>query len=486
MITWMQRHKKYLIVTVWVSVIAFVSAGFIGWGAYDFNLARSSSVAKVGERTISKQVFSRSYANYFEYYNSAVYNGELTQEEAQKVGLDKGVLDILIDEAVLLNFADEMGITVLDNEVIEAITADENFYENGSFNKDLYRTALRNAGFKPAEYEEVIKKQVTLNKLYAIVMNFPVTELEKEILGSAMFMEDRLLVSTVTVDDSEIKISENETKAHWDMYKDNFLTEKVYNFESIFVPLSKESLSEEDIKAYYEEVKYFYKDSEDRLLDYAAAKKDVEKALRTKNAEQDALKTYLAFKKGEKSAQKNVTVTESSSDYNVSLFSDAVVGEVLRPVQKGNGWEVLKLVSINAPTLKTYEDAKEQVLAVLKANKRVELLSQKSQARLKLFKGSDLGFVTRGEKNITGLTSDQSAQFINTVFSSKEKRGYVILGDKAYLYNIAEQRLPSEKRLKENDLDLENTVRRIRETEMRQKLINTLKPRYKIEQYYKG
>ena len=37
MITWMQKHRKYLVVTIWVSTIAFVGAGFVGWGAYDLN-----------------------------------------------------------------------------------------------------------------------------------------------------------------------------------------------------------------------------------------------------------------------------------------------------------------------------------------------------------------------------------------------------------------------------------------------------------------
>ncbi|WP_245821627.1 SurA N-terminal domain-containing protein, partial [Campylobacter vulpis] len=27
MLTWMQHHKKYLVVTIWISVIAFVGAG---------------------------------------------------------------------------------------------------------------------------------------------------------------------------------------------------------------------------------------------------------------------------------------------------------------------------------------------------------------------------------------------------------------------------------------------------------------------------
>ncbi|MDR1615121.1 MAG: peptidylprolyl isomerase [Campylobacteraceae bacterium] len=483
MITWMQRHKKYLIVTVWISVIAFVAAGFIGWGAYDFNLTRSSSKAKVGAHTISKQAFQRTYDNYFNYYNNERFNGELTEELAKNVGLDELVLNVLIDEAILLNLADELGITVSDSDIIELITTNENFQVNGSFNKDIYYLALQNSGLKPASYEEMLKKQAVLNKLYSIVMNFPVTELEKEILGAAMFMEDRLSIAAVTVSDNELKIDENEIKTYWEMSKNSFLTEKVYNFETIFVPLSKEKLSEDDIKVHYEEVKYFYKDSEDRVLEYAEVKKDVEKALRIKNTEQEALKTYLSFKKGERISEKNITVKESSGDYDTSLFSDISINEVLRPIQKDDGWEILKLTSIDMPSPKSYEEAKAQIISILKANKKVELLAQKSLSRLNSFKGTDLGFVTRDEDNITGLTTDQSRQFINTVFNSKDKKGYVMLGDKAYLYNILEQRLPNSNTLAQNDKDLENAIKQIRELEIRQKLINTLKSRYKIQLY---
>jgi peptidyl-prolyl cis-trans isomerase D len=486
MITWMQRRKKYLIVTIWISVIAFVGAGFIGWGAYDFNLARSSSVAKVGKHTISNQLFSRTYANLFNEYNANNFNGELTQEQAKELGLETEVLNRLIDQALLLNFADELGITALDSDVLELITTNKDFYDNGTFSKNIYRSVLQNLGFKPSEYEEMLKTGITLNKLYSTIMNFPVSEIEKEILGSVMFMEDRLSITAVTVDDNEIKIGEDEIKSYWDISKDNFLTEKVYRFESVFVPLSKNRLNEDDIKAYYEETKYFYKDSEDRILDYAAAKKDIEKALRIENAKKDALRTYLSFKKGEITADKNITVKGSSSEYDISLFNELSNGEVLQPIQKDNGWEILKLVSMDLPAPKAYEDARAQVLDILKANKRTELLVQKSQARLNVFKGNDLGFVTRDTSNITGLTSEQSRQFIGNVFGSKEKRGYVILSDKAYLYNIVEQKLPSGDKLKQNDLNLDNTMRRIREYEILQKLINTLSQKYKIERYYKG
>lgn len=168
MITWMQRHRKYLVITIWVSVIAFVGAGFVGWGAYDFNTDRSSSVAKVGERKITVSEFQMAYGNYFSYYNM-LFNGQLTQERAEQMGLDKIVLENLINEALLLNYAKDLGFVVLDSDIKEMLVNDENFHTNGAFDKDLYYRLLQNARVTPKAYEESLKKQVLLNKLNAIL-----------------------------------------------------------------------------------------------------------------------------------------------------------------------------------------------------------------------------------------------------------------------------------------------------------------------------
>ncbi|MDR3345811.1 MAG: peptidylprolyl isomerase, partial [Campylobacteraceae bacterium] len=410
MITWMQHHKKYLIITIWISVIAFVGAGFVGWGAYDFNLGRTSSVAKVGNHQISIQSFQTTYSSYFNYYNSAVYNGELTDELAKQIGLNGAVLNALIDEAILVNFADDMGIIALDSDVLDLITSDEKFQINGSFSKDVYYRVLQNSGFKPSDYEEMLKKQAVLNKVYSVVMDLPVSELEKEVLGSAMFMQDRLSVATITVENSEISISDNETESFWETNKNNFLSEKVYYFESIFIPSSTDKLSDEDIRAYWEEIKYFYKDSDEKVLDYDVVKAQVEAALRLKNAEKDALKTYLAFKKGESAAQKNITVKESTIEYDVSAFQTLSTGDVLTPVKKDNGYEVLKLTRVALPAPKTYEEAKAQVYASLQENKRSQLLVERAQARLALFSGKDVGFVGMSDQNVAGLAKEQSSQ----------------------------------------------------------------------------
>ena len=107
MLSWMQKHKKYLVVTIWVSTIAFVGAGFVGWGAYDLNSNRATSVAKVGHRNISVQELQQKYDRLYQYYNN-VFEGKLTQEKAEELGLENAALQAAIQENLLLNFADDI------------------------------------------------------------------------------------------------------------------------------------------------------------------------------------------------------------------------------------------------------------------------------------------------------------------------------------------------------------------------------------------
>ncbi|MDR3177760.1 MAG: SurA N-terminal domain-containing protein [Campylobacteraceae bacterium] len=484
----MQRHKKYLIITIWISVIAFVGAGFVGWGALDLNLSRSSSVAKVGNHNIDVSLFQRVYTNAFNYYNSVKFNGELTEETAQEMGLGREVLNRLVDETIFLNFADELGMIALDEDVIDFITKDANFQSNGTFNKELYYRSLQTMGLKPSDFEEMIKRQVVLNKVYSILFSLPATPTEKEIFGSAMFLQDKLSIATVSVEDKEVSISDNETKTFWEINKNNFLTEKIYFFDRVFIPVSKEKLNEEDIKAYWEETKYFYKDANDNIADYESVKSKAEAALRLKNiTESDVYKTtYVAFKAGEIAAQNNISVKESSAEYNTEIFQTLSVNDVLPPIKKDDGYEILKLTNIAFPEPKAYENAKTQVETILKANKKSQLLTQKAQARLDVFSGVDVGFVGMDAQNISGFTKEQTSVIIGNIFNSKNKRGYVIVGDKAFLYDITDQKLPDDNRLADNDIVITEVVKEVKNAEILQEIVKLLKSRYKIEQYYRG
>ncbi len=335
------------------------------------------------------------------------------------------------------------------------------------------------------EYEELLKKNVILNKVNN-VFNLPATQNEKELFGTALFLEDKISLSTIRVADSDISLSDNETLTYWEVNKNSFLTEKEYEFDVVFVPASKNELKEEDIKAHYEEIKYFFKDKDEKILDYDKVKSQVENDLRLKLAENDALKVYLDFKKGDIEAQKSITIKESSNEYDINEFQTASVGDVIKPIKKNDGYEILKLTKISFPAPKSYEDAKNDVEKALMAMKKSELLNSRAQARVTIFEGKDIGYIDRNDRSVDNLNSDESSQLVNKIFGSKEKYGYLILNDKAVLYKITDQQLPDDEVIANNGQIINQMIEQIKANEITSVLIKELRNRYKITQYIQG
>ncbi|MFV0480806.1 MAG: SurA N-terminal domain-containing protein [Campylobacteraceae bacterium] len=482
MLTWMQYHKKYLIITIWVSVIAFVGAGFVGWGSLDFS-KKSSSIAKVGDRLVSVEDYQQSYQSTFNRINMENFGGQLTQEMAEQFGLRSLVVNNLINEALLYNFADSLGLSVVDSDVVDYLLNTPEFKnDKGVFDKELYLNILRQNRIEPSAYENSLKKQILLNRVISITY-LPALPGEVDAIGAALLLKDRVSISRIAIDEKDIKITDEEAKTFWQGKQASYLTEKSYEFDKIFVPASTKELSEDDIKAHYEKTKYLYKDVDEKILDFEVAKPLIEKDLRLENANSDALTAFLNFKKGELNATSSVTIKESTPDYNVAEFQTVSVGDVLRPIKKDNGYEILKLTKINFPTPKSYEDSYKQVIAELKEQKRVQLLTQVAESRLSVFSGNDIGFITKNSKNIGTLSEQESTQLVQKIFGSKDKKGFMLTQKEAILYAITDQKFPSEEEIKEN-IDLLNyNVERIKNSEVLENLIIKLRAQYKIEQY---
>ena len=125
MIDWMQKHKKWLIITIWISTIAFIAAGMVGWGSYSFNLDQGV-VARVGDIKISQKQYDMQFRQLFNQYNSG---GDLDLQKAKEMGLDELALSQVIQKALLQNFAQDLGIYVSNEEISSEIAKIEVFQE---------------------------------------------------------------------------------------------------------------------------------------------------------------------------------------------------------------------------------------------------------------------------------------------------------------------------------------------------------------------
>ena len=485
MITWMQRHKKYLVVTIWISTIAFVGAGFVGWGAYDLNRDRAASVAKVGKRAISVQEFQSTYASHYNFYNNLL-GGKLTQEQAEQMGLDKIVMNTLINQTLMLNYADEIGLMVTKEEIKEHLKKTPSFQSDGVFNKDLYYSVLKANRINPNDYESNVAKEILRTKLETLFKLSP-SQKEIELFTSAFFMEDRLAVATVTLEPNEVAITEDAIKAFWEKNKGKYLTQKSYTLDILNIPSSQAKFDDKALEELYNQEKHNYTAADGKLLSFEEAKPKLLVDLRLKNDKKVALESFLAFKKGEVSATETKVISDNDTLFPLDKIQIAAQNEVLKPVIINDRYAVIKVKEIKLPEPMTYEMAKKSASIDLMSELKNTTLEKKAQAKLDNFSGTDIGFVSRDTvKSIAGLDEAKSAEFLSYVFDNTTKKGYKIIDNKALVFEILEQKLLNKEKAKQYVSLISENVSQVKQAELNQNLIKKLAAEYKVEQYNKG
>ncbi|BAF70141.1 peptidylprolyl isomerase [Nitratiruptor sp. SB155-2] len=489
MISWMQKHKKYLVITIWISTIAFVGAGFVGWGAYKYGSA-SDAVAEVGNEKITLKEFQQRYANVYNYYNKML-QGKLDQEQAKKMGLDKMVLNELIQEALLENYAHDLGLIVTDEEVAQKIASMKVFWQNGHFEKSLYNKLLQQNRIKPKDFEQSIRKELLLNKLHQALLYSKPLQLEFDTMASALFMGDKIEYTVLTDKDIDVTVTRTELKKYYDKHKNEYKTAPKYDLSIIEMPIKHFKVSEEELKSYYKQNRLKYKDANGKILPFDKAKKQVMHDLDIKKSKKEALKKYIQFKKGKLQAQKHLIVAQNNTSFPLPLMqkiAQASQNSVLKPILVEDRYVIVKVNKKIPPLPMPFEKAVTEVKKDLLQQKRYQLLLEKAKKMVKNFKGTITeGYISKEDFDKLNQLSPQEAQlFLQKLFISQDARGFVALGNKkVVLYHILDQKLQLMPKIRKNKALISNNSVKLKNTIQNDNLIKKLQTMYEIK-VYKG
>lgn len=442
MITWMQKHKKYLIITIWISTIAFIAAGMVGWGAYSFS-SSSSSVAKVGNITISVDELNREYNAVFSQYNeqyTALMGKALDNEQAKLLGIEDMAVKRLIDKALLENFALDSGIRISDEEVAREIQNIEDFKKNNVFDAELYKEILRHNRLKPTIFEESIKKDLLIQKILAI---FPtiVTPFEKEILSLPMNIQDRLSIEIITDNQVNINITDKELEEFYEKNKDLYKTQREFEVETIEVKLSDINPSEEDLQNYYNENKANY--ATNGVVDeFETIKDTIVKDFQKREAQKNALKLYIDFKDNKTNGKKQTIVESKINNDVLEALNSAKNGDIIKPILDGNSFITIKVIEKIPQTTKSFKESKNEVAKAYYPIAKQEALKKDAESKINIFKGVDIGYFSIGDtRPIPGLVEFEKQQLLTKIFNGSKQNDYLIIGNKAILYKIMEQKM---------------------------------------------
>lgn len=486
MITWMQRHKKYLIITIWISTIAFVGAGFVGWGQYSYG-DKSGAVAKVGNIEITMGELQKSYSNLYNQY-SQMFQGNFDEEKAKSFGLQSQALKNLTHQALVINLAKSYDLKVSDAELLNEIKTQEYFFKDGVFNKDVYKQVLSRNNLSIKEYEEEVKKELLIKKVLTL-MPMNVTESETNIINTVANIADKIEYKVLNTDQITVSTSDDLIKPFWETRQGNYTTEVSYDVKYIKQPKVSKEYTEDEITNYYNENKHDFKDKQGKILSLQEAKDMVIQELNAKETKRDALRSYIAYKKGE---LENLEVQTSTISRTNNPFNEEVIEKVskltsaspyLKPVQVGKEYYTFELIKTNPIKTKSYENAKSEIVPLYVSETKRKKTQELANNSVSTFKGTTTDFITATDADkLVDLDLSKAKEFLSKLFTSQSKRDFIRLesGD-IVMYNILEQKL-----LNKTNTNQDNSIVRLKSTMFNEGLIKKLQNMYKTEIFIQG
>lgn len=488
MISWMQKHNKYLVWTIWVATIAFIGAGFVGWGSYSFG-SKAGNVAKVGDIEIKQTKLNMVYSNIYNQYNQAL-QGTLDDKKAQEMGLIKQAFAQLSTQAKILNFSKDLGLIVSDAEVAQRLQEIPAFQKEGIFNKEIYEGYLRSQRLKANVFEETLREELTIQKTL-VLLTVGALPLEVEAISAAMNVSDKLAYKVLTTDDLNFVPEEEKIKSYWEMQKENFMTAQMYELSILWTQSQDTAVTDDEVKAYYEANSFNYTDDAGKQLAYEEAKALTTKDLKLKKTKKSAQIDYIAFKKGDLGNSERATLSLGDAKLTDEIWNELKtksVGDIIKPKIVADAYATIKIEKVVLPKVKTYEEAKEEVAALYVKQAKKEALLALAETTLQNFDQNDTivsDFVKLQENvNMEALNNQESLQFLQKLFTSSKEKGIISVLDKVIVYSILEQKLivPDVNQTE----SAEQTVNKLKQSTFESNLIKMLDKKYPTEVYMGG
>jgi len=489
MISWMQRHRKYLVVTIWISTITFIGAGFVGWGQYSYG-DRASAVAKVGTVDITTRELQTAYSNLYNQY-SRIFQGNFDQAQAKSFGLEKMALKQLINQALMLNLAKSYGLQISDAELLDVLSKQQAFFKDGVFDKETYVTVLKQNSLSVQEYEEEMRKSLLIQKtLDMLPQSETAHPIELQTLAALNNIADKIEYKVLTADAITVETDEASLRSFWESRKQNYMTQPRYRLMSITQEPVVEAADDAALLEHYNAHRTDFTDADGKILEFDAAKEAVRVAYNDIATQKAALRQFIEFKKeGSEvaAAAQTVEVTAEQNPFGAELFEafKALTPEdpYIKARKVGDAYKSFKLLAFVPAEPKSFEAAKAALTADYVARQKGVQLEALAKGAAETFNGETTPFITREyAQSLNGLSAEESKQFLDELFGRQDKRGYVTIANtKIVLFHILEQKL-----LTASQTELQDSVLRLKSTLMDQGVLKMLESRYPTEIYIEG
>ena len=333
----MRKIRKRMGIFLWLMIGAFVALIFFEWGMNYTDVASSQRgiIGSVNGTDVRYADFQKMYYNQTQQLQRQKGGESLTDLEYERISDE--IWTQLTEEMVLKEYLDKAGIVASDSEIVfylktsppDFLQQSPTFQTDGRFDPTKYTQALNNPAYAKewTQIEQMLRIQLPFSKLEGIIRN------------------------SALVTESEIKTEyiEKHTKLNGQFL---FFDPASYPSESI-------TISDSDIKSYYEDHKNEYRTKASAKLKYvtfpiAATPEDTQGVLETLKdvqtklaAGDDFSELAQVYSEDVFSARQGGSLGWFTKGRMLKPFEDACFaakpGEITEPVQTIYGYHIIKV-----------------------------------------------------------------------------------------------------------------------------------------------
>ncbi|WON76188.1 peptidylprolyl isomerase [Serratia sp. UGAL515B_01] len=170
------------------------------------------------------------------------------------------VLSQMIDKILLDQYAKKLGLAVSDEQVKDAIRKEPYFQTDGQFDNAKYLDLINRSGFSAEDYAQSMRQQLINQQ---VIQGFGSSDIippsETQAMVALMMQERDVRLATIDIKALQAKqtVSDDALKAYYEQNKNSFIEPERVKVSYILLDAAalqdKETATEADITAYYEQ-----------------------------------------------------------------------------------------------------------------------------------------------------------------------------------------------------------------------------------------
>ncbi|MGR3806348.1 SurA N-terminal domain-containing protein [Pasteurella testudinis] len=249
---------------MWKVVFVLISISFVlgGVGTYLVG-SHDTSAAKVNGDEISQQSFQSALqlqTRNFSDQMGAEFSLLMDSPEFS-TRFRQDVLNGLIDETLLGQYLQSLGLAVSDEQIKRAIVSSPNFQKDGKFDNELYQSFLRFNGISADYYAQTLRASVAMQQLQqGLLGSETLSEAHLNQLIKQIFQtrEVRLTAFPLAAEIEKQQVSEQEVEQYYNDNKTAFMVPELVKVE--YVDIAKPDV-EKNINVGDIEISQYYQDN---------------------------------------------------------------------------------------------------------------------------------------------------------------------------------------------------------------------------------